>query len=203
MSDDAACSAHAPPATTPAAGQEPSAAAPQPVADPPHAILVLDDNARVAQWFRDHFGAMVRVIGANTVSAALDALERHDIGVIVTSEVVGGESTFELLCALKQHYPMLMAVLLAATHDSALVVRLIDEAKVCRVLFKPVKTGAVDLALKEALKLHAAHRSDPAAWHRDDGAERGTELATASTRPSLLERLRARLGWRARRADSA
>lgn len=168
----------------------------------PRTILVLDDNTRVPQWFRDHFGKIYSVIGVTTISAARDALQRHDIGVIVTSEVVGGESTVGLLRALRQQYPMLMAVMLTATQDSDLVARLINEVKVCRVLFRPVKTGAVDLALKAAMTLHAENRSDPTPGRRAGGVERGGEQGGPGRRLSLLERMRSRLGWPARRTRS-
>jgi DNA-binding NtrC family response regulator len=185
-------------ATQEAPGAVPKAAA----ADEAPALLVLDDNARVPQWFRDHFGAAYPVIGASSVAAALDALERHDVGVIVTGESVGGESTLRLLRALKQQYPMIMAVMLTATQDSDLVVRLISEVKVCRVLFKPVKTGAVDLALKAAMKQHAVNRGDPTLWRRERVVERGSEPDDAGLRQSLLDRVRARLAWLARRAGA-
>jgi DNA-binding NtrC family response regulator len=156
-------------------------------------ILVLDDNSRVPQWFRDHFGHGYDVAGANSSSVAMDALERHAIGVIVTGETVGGESTLPLLCRLKAERPALMAVLLMGTQDPGLVVRLIDEAKVCRVLFRPVKADAVELALAAAMTQHRTACAVPA-------PACGGMPARAADAPaaSLLGRIRSRLGWQAR-----
>jgi DNA-binding NtrC family response regulator len=156
-------------------------------------ILVLDDNARVPQWFRDHFGTAYSVLGANSASAALEVFTRHDVGVVVTGETLGGESTVELLRTFKQQYPALMAIVLTTTQDADLVGRLIDDVKVCRVLFKPVKTGAVDLALKAALSLHAARRAAPLQSAGEGGAGADAPDPPANRR-SLFDRVRAGLG---------
>lgn len=188
------------------AAAQPAAAAPvaaDAAADITRSILVLDDNVRVAQWFREHFGTRYDVVAASSVATAMDALAQHDIGVIVTGENVGGESTLKLLRALKQQYPMIMAIMLTGTQDSDLVVRLINEVKVCRVLFKPVKTGAVDLALKAAMKLHESNRNDPTLWRRERVTERGSEPDDPRLGQSLIERMRARLGWLARLTGAA
>lgn len=170
---------------------------------PARSILVLDENPRVGQWFREHFGARYEVIAAGSVATAMDALAQHDIGVIVTGESVGGESTLKLLRALKQQYPMIMSVMLTGTQDSDLVVRLINEVKVCRVLFKPVKTGAVDLALRAAMKLHESNRNDPTLWRRERVVDRGSEPDDPRLGQSLIDRMRARLGWLSRLTGAA
>lgn len=165
-------------------------------------ILVLDDSARVPQWLRDHFGIAYHVIGTHSVRAAIDALERHDIGVIVTSDTVGGEGTETFLHALGRRYPQIVAVVLTARQDAGLVARLIGDVKVCRVLFKPVKTGAVELALEAAMTRHVGHRAVAATARRAALVARAEPTAGVGLRQSLRERMRARLGLLARLAGA-
>lgn len=156
-------------------------------------LLVLDDNARVPQWFRDHFGATYYIVAAESITAAFEALAQYEIAIIVAGDRVGDETTVDFLRTVRQEAPAVMTVMLTASEDSERVVRLINEVGVCRVLFKPIKTSATDAALKAALALHVRLRARPATLRMERSAVSAD--AAAVPKSSALTRLRA---WLAR-----
>ncbi len=156
-------------------------------------LLVLDDNARVAQWFGDHFGGTYEVFAAASIAKAFDILSHYEIAIIVAGEAVADESTLDLLRAVRLEAPAVMTIVLSASEDSEGVLRLINQVGVCRVLFKPVRTSAADAALKAALALHVRMRARPATLRMDRADVPGEGAAAA--KPTALARLR---GWLAR-----
>jgi len=142
-------------------------------------VLLLDGNPRVQDWFQMNFGGTYPIVGATTIAEAAQTLARLQIGVIVAAEAVGGASTLPLLRIAKREQPLAMAVVLGSSQDSALVLQLINEVKVCRVLFKPIKAGAVELALRAAMRLHETQRAA-------GGPMRAAPLAAATPLPESI-----------------
>lgn len=124
-------------------------------------ILILDPEVAGNEWFQEHFRPDYRTFAANSIDEALQVLEHNDIGVVVTDTRIGRDSTFDFLRILKQHHPQVMTVMLTAHADAEAVMKLINQAQVCRLSFKPVKRGAIDLAIRAAMVLHRRYRSDP------------------------------------------
>ncbi len=158
-------------------------------------ILVLDEDLAQSQWFKEHFGNHFDVHLANRIDQALDVLEQRDVGVVVTDTRVGGENTLDLLRTLKREYPQVMTVMLTRQADSDAVMKLINQAQVCRLSFKPIKRGALDLAIRAAMMHHKRMVADPKLALRQRVSGLGGE--ESSLAQSLVGRLRA-LGGRLR-----
>jgi DNA-binding NtrC family response regulator len=168
------------------------------VSDPSTAgLLVVDDDEPDRLWFQRNFASDYRLFTATDIGEAISVLEREDVGVIITDARVRGEETLSLLRVLKQKYPIIMTVMLTRSTDTELVIKLINEARVCRVAFKPLKHGAVDLAVKAAMRQHGVYRSNPNLL-RHETVARSDETEKSLLGTSLMGRLRslrARLSW--------
>ncbi len=158
-------------------------------------ILVLDEDLAQSAWFREHFGNTFAVHQAGRIDEALDVLEQKQVGVIVTDTRVGGENTLDLLRILKRQHPQVMTVMLTSQADSDAVMKLINQAQVCRLSFKPIKRGALDLAIRAAMMHHRRMVADPKLAQRQRVA--GLPSGEGSLTRSLASRLRA-LGGRLR-----
>jgi DNA-binding NtrC family response regulator len=165
---------------------------------PPVGFLILDDSEQDRNWFQEKFGPLYPVFSAANVLEAIGVLERHEVGVIVTDSRVRGEDTLQLLRALKRHYPMIMTVILTRSADSDVVLKLINEARVCRVTFKPLRYGPVDLALKAALRQHHVYRTAPDLLQQQRPLRASLDLEKSNFGQSFMQRLRSlrtRLSW--------
>jgi DNA-binding NtrC family response regulator len=167
-------------------------------APPAAGLLLLDEGEDDQVWFKRHFGTEYHLYTASSINDALTVLERQDIGVLVTDSRVRGEDTLQLLRGLKQQYPVIMTVILTRQADSELVIKLINEARVCRVTFKPLRQGAVDLALKAAMRQHHMYRADPSLLPQQKAAKSADAERAATQHQGLMQRLRAlrlRFSW--------
>jgi response regulator RpfG family c-di-GMP phosphodiesterase len=164
----------------------------------PVGFLILDDNEQDRAWFQDKFGPHYPVFSAADIPEAISILEKQEVGVIVTDSHVRGADTLQLLRALKRHHPMIMIVILTRSADSEVVLKLINEARVCRVTFKPLRYGPVDLALKAALRQHQIYRIAPNLLQQQRPLQTAAETERSGLAPSFMQRLRSlrtRLSW--------
>lgn len=155
------------------------------------AILVIDDDAGVAQTVRE-LGEGVDTVWASTLDAALAALERHVIGVVVAEMRVGGQSTTALLKLLKAQHPEIVSIVLTSFADTGQFVDLINQAQVYRLLPKPLRRGAFGMSLAGALRQHGLLRTRPAlrAAHQVEALREADSGGIASRIVGFLARLR-------------
>lgn len=151
-------------------------------------LLIVDDNLSDREAIRNLFGKDISTHCASSVSEALKILEQRDIGVIVAEARVGGQDTGHLLRALKQHYPSITTVMLTRAADSDLVIKLINQAQIFRFATKPIRTGALQLAISAAMKEHKRFRASPSLLRRY-GVAASTEPEDASLAASVLKSL--------------
>jgi response regulator RpfG family c-di-GMP phosphodiesterase len=160
-------------------------------------VLVLDDNEydrhSVAHTLKNDY----RVHAAASIQEALKILEQHDISVIVAEADVGGQSTNGFLNLLKKHYPLITTVMLTDAADSDVVIKLINQAQICRFTTKPLKVGAFTLAVKAAMMQHERFRVDPAlmARHKVAHSEEAETSTFASAISKTLASLRSRFSF--------
>ena len=156
-------------------------------ADSPE-LLVVDDNAADREAIRVLFDKDLTTHCASSVSEALALLEKHSVGVIVAEARVGGQDTGPLLRALKQQYPSITTVMLTKAADSDLVVKLINQVQIFRFATKPIRTGALQLAVSAAMKEHKRFRASPSLLKRY-GVAPSRELEDATLAASVLKSL--------------
>ncbi|MFP5306471.1 MAG: response regulator [Gammaproteobacteria bacterium] len=123
-------------------------------------ILVLDEDKSARAQVRELLGNERPVYLAANLDEAVDALEHHRIGVIVTELIVDGETVTGLLAALRRYCPSLVAIVLAAQADAAHSIDLINHGQIYRFLRKPISEGllrgSINLAIRryEILQKH-------------------------------------------------
>ena len=129
-------------------------------------VLLIDDSAGDLSAMRSVLESEMQVQCALSIPAALQILERRDIGVIVTEARVGTDDTGEFLRVLKQHYPLITTVMLTKAADADLVIRMINRAQIFRFATKPLRRSVFQLAVSAAMKEHQRYRVNPSLVHR-------------------------------------
>lgn len=155
-------------------------------------IMVLDDDKDLAAGIQRMFENIYEVHHAPTTKHALQLLEKHDIAVIIADQQVGGEGSIPLLKLLKQHYPLILTVMLTDLSDSELVIKLINQVQIYRFANKPIRQAALLLSVKSAMKQHElySHRPELLVRHKVEAAP-ADEIETVSLKKSILSSLRA------------
>jgi serine/threonine-protein kinase len=151
-------------------------------------LLIVDDDPADREAIRALFNKDLKTHCATSVSEALALLETRNIGVIVAEARVGSQDTGPLLRALKQQYPSITTVMLTKAADSELVVKLINQVQIFRFATKPIRTGALQLAVSAAMKEHKRFRSSPSLLKRYSVAP-SRELEDATLAASVMKSL--------------
>ncbi len=115
-------------------------------------ILVVDDSVAVCSALRRELGLSgMNVTGANTYPAALEELKKSRFDAVMTDLVISGSSGFEVLRAIRKHYPGLHCVVLSGfpTADNIRALREFDN--VVRFVTKPWAQDVLLAALREAV----------------------------------------------------
>ncbi|MGB1255961.1 MAG: response regulator [Thiolinea sp.] len=80
-----------------------------------------------------------RIFTANSHDEAIDLMVEHEIGVIVCNVDDDHDGALEFFSLLKREHPQVVSVLLANSGDSTTLIHLINNARVFRYMFKPVR----------------------------------------------------------------
>ena len=137
-------------------------------------ILVLDEDGTTRDVLQRVLHKDRPVFTATDLDSALDVLEQQNIGVIITELVVGGESVTQLLAALRQHYPALVAIVLTARADAGQGIELINRGQIYRFLSKPISEGLLRGSVNLAVRRYDILKKNP---------EQTRRLAAAKTPP--------------------
>ncbi|GAA4089410.1 response regulator [Zhongshania borealis] len=120
--------------------------------------LILDDDAGTRDTLQRVLGRERAVYSAKNLDEAFEQLEKHKIGVIITELTVGGEAVIDLLSALRQYHPSLVAIVLTGQSDAEQGIDLINRGQIYRFLSKPISEGllrgSVNLAMRRYEILH-------------------------------------------------
>lgn len=128
-----------------------------PVKEP--GILVIDGDRQVYDILANQFIDRREVVFSSNYERAVDILETHDIGVIVSDVVVGNQDVSSFLKYIKIQFPGIITVVLTAFRDAGMVVGLINEGQIFRFLPRPVSPGLLKLSVQTSLTYHARCRN--------------------------------------------
>jgi serine/threonine-protein kinase len=166
-------------------------------------VLVMDDDPLVHQAIDAVFGNGEQVLHAYSLAAAIECLNEHPVGVIVSDFMVGQMDATRLIRMMKGEHPEIISVVFSAVQDAEYVVKLINEGQVYRFIPKPVKPGFIKLIIGSALKRHVQLLEHPQLVSRckvetvaagtADSLLRDVETSAARTAvpPALADRLKA------------
>ena len=154
-------------------------------------VLVIEDDAVVQQRLREFLQPHYQVRFATSTDRALQILEQHETGVVVSAtESAQGDLT-GLVKALKHYHPHIATIVVTDRADSQLAIDLINEGQVYRMLLKPLRMGSTRLSVDAAIARYWQLKRAPAAAQRVSALPRTDNVVPlAQVSDSLLARIR-------------
>jgi response regulator RpfG family c-di-GMP phosphodiesterase len=158
-------------------------------------VLILDDSDVERHWTSTVLSQDYSCVGANSITQALNMLTQKDVSVIVCEAAIGGQSSGAFLNVLKQQYPVITAVMLTASADAELVVKLINQTQITRFLRKPMQAPNLLHAVAAAAAKNQRFRDDPRmmARHKVTLSQDAESVTLMSSIGKMLGSLRLRL----------
>jgi DNA-binding NtrC family response regulator len=154
-------------------------------------VLVIEDDTRVQQRLREILSPYYQVRFANTPERALQILEQHETGVVISETEVGDADMTSLLKALKTYHPHIATVVITERANAQLAIDLINEGQVYRMLLKPVRMGSCRLSIDSAIGRYWQLKQAPHAVRRFATARTANAtLAISRLGDTLLTRIR-------------
>jgi DNA-binding NtrC family response regulator len=154
-------------------------------------VLVIEDDAASQQRLREFLQPHYHVRFASNSERALQILEQHETGVVVSAtESAQGDLT-GLVKALKHYHPHIATIVVTDRANSQLAIDLINEGQVYRMLLKPLRMGSCRLSVDAAVARYWQLKRAPAAVRRISVMPRTDNVVPlASVSDSLLARIR-------------
>ncbi len=152
-------------------------------------VLVIDNDQEVFRVARELIGSRCPVCYANSLDAALNAMQTQEISVVVADVEAGHEDTTAMLKLLKQEYPQILTIVLTTASDSELVIRLINEAQIFRFLNKPVNVKLLKQHIEAALERYLTFRQAPQLL-RQHQVKKSEQLSNSTLGQKLLSGIR-------------
>ena len=163
-------------------------------AAPTAGVLVIDDDPEVRREIETSIGVSFNVRYAETMEETVDALERDEIGVIISETSVRAGDMTDLLLLVKRYNRNIVNLVMSEHSDPSLVIRLINQGQVHRFLPKPVDRDAYWACVNAAMKRYQAIQQSLA---RNDGTladryrpEAPVEEGMSSVPAGITDRLR-------------
>lgn len=129
-------------------------------------VLVIEDDPNVQQRLREILQPYYQVRFASNAERALQILEQHETGVVISeTEVEQGDLT-GMLKTLKQFHPHIATVVVTERANAQTAIDLINEGQVYRMLIKPVRMGSCRLSVDSAIERYWQLKKTPASVKR-------------------------------------
>lgn len=153
-------------------------------------ILVIEDDPETQQRMREILQPHYQVRFVASPERALQVLEQHETGVVI-SETAGQHGDFTaLIKALKQYHPHIATVVVTDRANAQVAIDLINEGQVFRLLLKPVRMGSCRLSVDAAVGRYWQLKQNPQAARRYLVAPRPDAQIPSWLAGSLLQRIR-------------
>lgn len=127
----------------------------------PESILLIDDEATLAEHLKQELGSALNVIHAQNIGEAVAAFADNEIGIVLSDTRVDNVDTTAMLRMLKQQHPGIVTVVYTAGTDAGEVVSLINQGQIFRFIPKPVKPGVLVLAITAAERKRQQLKANP------------------------------------------
>jgi response regulator RpfG family c-di-GMP phosphodiesterase len=160
----------------------------------PH-LLVLDTDSSTEHLVRELVGDRARIRASHSLPEALKLLADENIAVLVSELRLGHKDLSPMLRALKRYSPSTLSLIVTSFQDNSALIDLINQARIHRLLPKPLSKTLLERGLLGALEHHAALQRSPALTARHTvetpAGESGREAGLLG---GFIQRLRRRLG---------
>jgi DNA-binding NtrC family response regulator len=129
-------------------------------------VLVIEDDPETQTRLREILGPHYSVRFATTADRALQVMEQHETGVVISETESGQGDLTTLIKTLKQYHPQIATVVITDRANAQLAIDLINEGQVYRMLLKPVRMGSCRLSVDAALSRYWQLKLNPQAARR-------------------------------------
>ena len=123
-------------------------------------IIVLNGDDSMLSSIRSML-AGCEIYPANDYDEAVELMMVHEIGVIVSNVNDDHASALEFFSLLKREHPQVVSVLLANSGDSSALIHLINNARVFRYMFKPIRERLMGRYLNSAIEQYQRFKVAP------------------------------------------
>jgi len=120
----------------------------------PYGILIVDDEPAILESLELTLGSDYRVFTAQRGEDGLAILDREDVALIISDQVLPGVSGVEFLEKAMERNPSAIRMLLTGYTDIGSLVRGINEGRIYRYIQKPWEPDEVRLNVKRALEAY-------------------------------------------------
>jgi len=150
-------------------------------------VLVIEDDPDIQARLREILGPHYQVRFATTTDRALQVLEQHETGVVISETDSAHGDLTALIKTLKRFHPQIATVVITDRANAQLAIDLINEGQVFRLLLKPVRMGSCRLSVEAALSRYWQLKQNPQAARRFQVAD---SAPLGGVSPTLLQRIK-------------
>ena len=144
-------------------------------------VLLIDEDAVLAEALARHAGTTFEVLRAASVAEAEVIAGRGALGVVVSDVRVGGADATALLKRMRREHAEVVVVVISREKDTPSLIDLINQGQIFRFLSKPLDPGALKPVIDAALvrhrellgsaRLRRRHMAGPIEWSAQEGSQ--------------------------------
>jgi DNA-binding NtrC family response regulator len=162
-------------------------------------VIVIDQDPETFLQVKRIPSSSHRAFPAREVTQALEIMQQHEIGVILSSVEGKHTESLEFLKLLKQEHPHVVTIVTAQGGDSEVVINLINQARIFRYLFKPLKPGLLAQYLDSAFVHYRRLKAAPHLLLQHSVQKRSETADPTSFGKALQDRMKSLKSFFARR----
>ncbi|MHA7837464.1 MAG: sigma-54-dependent transcriptional regulator [bacterium] len=119
-----------------------------------YGILVVDDEDAILESLELTLGAEYRVFTARSAEEGLEILDREEIALVISDQVMPGMAGVEFLEKVIERRPRAIRMMLTGYADMTSLIRAINEGRIYRYLPKPWEPDELRIAVKRGLEVY-------------------------------------------------
>ena len=126
-----------------------------------------------------------QIFAADNHDDAIALMMDHEIGVIVSNVDDDHEGALVFFSLLKREHPQVVSILLANNGDSETLIHLINNARVFRYMFKPIRERLMGRFLNSAIEQYHKFKVAPTLLKQQAAQEKAPEVVSAAVKASI------------------
>jgi len=119
-----------------------------------YGILVVDDEQAILESIELTLGAEYQVFTATSAEQGLAILDREEIALVISDQVMPGMRGVEFLEKVIERNPRAIRILLTGYSDMPSLVRAINEGRIYRYIAKPWEPDELRIGVKRGLEVY-------------------------------------------------
>ncbi|MEZ4289399.1 MAG: response regulator [Myxococcota bacterium] len=120
----------------------------------PYGILCVDDEEAILESLELTLGGEYRIFTATSAEEGLEILEREEIALVISDQVMPGMRGVEFFEKVIERNPRAIRILLTGYADMPSLIRAINEGRIYRYIPKPWEPDDLRIAVKRGLEVY-------------------------------------------------